>query len=438
MNGSRRAYHALLHKVFILGALAVFSGISTPAFADVSQLGPQTKLRLTIVQWMPTKGEYQQWEALGGELIVSEAGTISLPVLGMIAVGNFDPPGLATEIAKRLQAKIGLVEVPETTVEILEYPPVYVVGDVASPGEYKFRPGLTALQALAMSGGEFRETNSGPRDKIELIGELQGTDLALLRSHARIARLQAEMAGAKEIQFPQPFGADSTLAAAIHNQERIIFSARANVLARQSKSFSELRNLLTQEIRVLEEKVDGAEVSIVVAEQQLKGVKTLVERGVTVSSRQSDLERELAGYRADRLDFVTAIMRARQNISETTRNLEGLIDKHQSDIATELQAEQATLEQLKLQRATKEKLLIDTLSAAEGSVQRDEEDGSVTFIITRRGGGKIIELPASQATALMPGDVVRIARRASHNTDLSPAPLGSSRLADPRSERPSQ
>ncbi|WFU50055.1 polysaccharide biosynthesis/export family protein [Sinorhizobium terangae] len=432
MRASCRICSIFLRNFSFAAALTIVGAVSTPAWADAPELAPRTKIRLTIMQWMPTKGEYVPW-ALGGEFVVSEAGAISVPVIGTVTVGNLDKAQLAAEIAKRLQAKIGLVEAPETTVEIVEYPPVYVVGDVTTPGEYKFRPGLTVLQALAMSGGELRETSSGPpQDNITLIGELRGIDNAQLRSNARIARLQAEMSGVEEIAFAQPLNADTALVAAIQDQERIIFSTRANVVARQSKSLSELRGLLNQEIRVLEEKVKAAEASIEVAERELKGVKTLVERGVAVASRQSDLERALANDRANRLDFVTAIMRARQNISETTRNLEGLYDNRQAEIASELQSEQATLEQLKLKRATMERLLFDRLSSTGDPEPRG--GAATSFAIIRRGDGKIGEVPASETTALMPGDVVKVVAR--RMPSMSEPPL--TRSIDPQPGQASQ
>ncbi|MCA1439213.1 polysaccharide biosynthesis/export family protein [Ensifer sp. IC4062] len=431
MSASCRTCRTFLRNLSFAAALVV-SAVSTPAWADAPELAPRTKIRLTIMQWMPTKGEYVPW-ALGGEFVVSETGAISVPVIGTVTVGNLDKAQLAAEIAKRLQTKIGLVEAPETTVEIVEYPPVYVVGHVTTPGEYKFRPGLTALQALAMSGGELRETSSGPsQDNITLVGELRGIDNAQLRSNARIARLQAEMSGAKEIIFAPPSDADAALVAAIQDQERIIFSTRANVLARQSKSLSELRELLNQEIRVLEEKVKGAEASIEAAERELKGVRTLVERGVAVASRQSDLERELTNERADRLDFVTAIMRARQNISETTRNLEGLYDNRQAEVASELQSEQAALEQLKLKRATTERLLLDKLSGTEDSVQRGEP--ATSFVIIRRDDGRIGEFSATETTALMPGDVIKVVVRPMPT--MSEPPAGRSK--DPQPGQASQ
>ena len=38
-------------------------------------------------------------------------------------------------------------------VDVSEYSPVYVSGDVSKPGAYPFRPGITIRQAIAIAGG---------------------------------------------------------------------------------------------------------------------------------------------------------------------------------------------------------------------------------------------------------------------------------------------
>ena len=43
-------------------------------------------------------------------------------------------------------------------------------------------------------------------------------------------------------------------------------------------------------------------------------VSALVEKGLAVASRKTDLEHAMAGFRTERLDQVTAVMRARQGI----------------------------------------------------------------------------------------------------------------------------
>jgi len=47
-----------------------------------SLIVPNTKLRVSVIQWMPTKGVFEPWSALGGEFMVAEDGQVRLPVVG--------------------------------------------------------------------------------------------------------------------------------------------------------------------------------------------------------------------------------------------------------------------------------------------------------------------------------------------------------------------
>ena len=407
MKLSHRAPYVFFRATFIIGALALLSGAVSSALANGGPFAPQTKIRLTIVQWMQSKGQYERWDALGGEYTVSDEGAVFLPFLGPLSVGNRDSASLTDEIGKRLQEKIGLVQPPAVTIEILEYPPIYVVGDVTTPGEYKFRPGLTVLQSLAMSGGPFRGKSQQQTQSIRLVSELREIDHSIVRSAAKLSRLQAEMDGAKEITFDQPPGIDQQYTTGIDNEERVIFQARANALDRQSKALTELRDLLNTEIATLAEKLTGADDNIKSVEDQLSSVKSLVEKGLALSSRQLDLERLLTTYRSDRLDLVTAVMRGRQAISETTRNLEGLSDTRRSEVASEAQSERANLDQLKMKREMTQKLLIDDLATGVGPRNLGEEL-PLAFTVSRRSEGQINQFQASETTALAPGDVVRV------------------------------
>ena len=386
--------------------------LSGPASSDAPPLAPQTKLRLSVVQWAPAKGTFEQWPALGGEYVVSQTGTISLPVIGTLPVGSLDNAGLAAEVAKLLQVKIGLVNKPDVTVEVVQYPPIYVVGDVTKPGEYPFRSQMTALQALALSGGEKKPDkpdNLASERQTLLAGELQTMDRSLLSAAAKIARLQAEASGTKnpkDIVFPSQMiaGFDSELVAEVKKQETTIFVARAGELDRQAKSLDELRRLLKSEIEVLEEKNKTADGLIATAERELAAVSTLVDKGFAVASRKSDLERTIAGYRTDRLDQVTAILRARQAITEATRNLDGLYDKRQIEVASELHQERSNFDQLKLKQSASQKVLVEML-ASRSAIAGGK---FVTFSITRLDDGEAVQLPATEASQLRPGDVVQV------------------------------
>ena len=413
---SHRASHLFFRATSVIGVLAFLSGAASPALADGGPFVSQTRIRLTVVQWIQSKGQYERWDALGGEYTVSDEGAVFLPFLGSLPVVNRDSASVTSEIARRLQEKIGLVQPPAVTIEILEYPPIYVVGDVTTPGEYKFRPGLTVLQSLAMSGGPFRDKSQPQTQSIRLAGELREIDHSILRSAAKLSRLEAEMDGAKEITFDQPSGIDQQYVTGIENEERVIFQARANALDRQSKALTELRDLLNTEISTLAEKLTGADDNIKSVEEQLGSVKSLVEKGLALSSRQLDLERLLTTYRSDKLDLVTAVMRGRQAISETTRNLEGLSDTRRSEVAAEAQSERANLDQLKMKREMTQKLLVDDVASGAGARNRGEEL-ALTFTVSRRNEGQIQQFEASETTALVPGDVVRVVQH--HISDTS-------------------
>ncbi|HEY6630818.1 MAG TPA: polysaccharide biosynthesis/export family protein [Rhizobiaceae bacterium] len=390
-------------------------GMAAMALPAMGQPGsprmtPETKLRVSVAQWMPTKGQYEQWTALGGEFVVTQDGELVLPVVGSVPVGELDPAGLASEIAGRLQSTMGLASAPVTTVEVVEYPPIYVVGDVESPGEYRFRSGLTALQALALGGGIHRDVDAGKNSEtqIRLAGELRGIAADTMRSKARIARLEAEMSGAAEFSTPDDgVGSHDEAMAEIAAQEKVLFLARAKEIERQTKSLSDLRELFGAEIDVLKQKVKASDESIKTAEEEMAAVSVLVDKGIAVASRKSDLQRTLSGYRADRLDQITAMMRARQGVAEATRNIEGLRDRHQTEVAAELQNERATLEQLRLKEEVSRKMLFEALGSAEVS-EGPAADRPLAFAIVRRQGGEPRESPAFETTPLEPGDVVKV------------------------------
>lgn len=367
-----------------------------------------TKLRINVAQWSPISGTYEQWSALGGDYVVSSQGTISVPVVGNLPVLGLEDHAIAMAYADALRARTGLVSPPEVTVQIIQYPPIYVVGEVESPGPYDFRPGLTALHALALGGGERLKKPEDLRDGVRADVDLRTAENAIALGQVRLARLEAERTGSAAISFPEIRSAyvSAQYAAELVERERTIFHARKRELDRQRAAISELRDLLKAEIDVLEQKLVMSDKAIATADEELASVSTLVERGIAVTSRRSDLARLLDSMQASRLDQTTAIMRARQNIAAATRDLDGLDDQFQTSVAAELQAEKAKLEELKLERQLALQLLEDapdrkTLTPASAKAE-------LVYSIVRMQDGARETLPADAATALLPGDVVRI------------------------------
>ncbi|MBX3596120.1 MAG: polysaccharide biosynthesis/export family protein [Rhizobiaceae bacterium] len=402
-------------RVSISATLALAMAMGTTG-ANAADLAPQTRIRLKVIQWIPVRSEYEEWAALGGEFTISHSGNISLPVVGEISIGDMDTQAFADEVAARLQKSTGLVNKPEVSVEIIEYPPVYVAGDVARPGDYRFREGMTVLQAIAIAGGERRSLEGGG-GTIRMISELRNTNDEIVRTSARIARLQAELDGASEINFPNMPEADRLAADEVFARERMLFEARNEELARQSKSLNELHDLFEQEISVLEQKRVASEQGVVSAEKELEGVAKLVDKGFAVASRKSEMERIVSGFKSDALDQTTAIMRARQGAAEAMRNLDALKDRRRSEVAREIQDTRTLLDQARLRRDVTQRLLVDSISSPS---EEGASGPAMTLTVVRVVDGKASQIEADETTLLQPGDVVNLRLKLPPGTALLP------------------
>lgn len=95
---------------------------------------------------------------------LSDAGTISFPVLGELRVKGMTVGTLQDEITRGLKGRY-LVN-PQVTVSIDEYRSFYVNGMIEKPGGYAFIPGMTVRKAISLAGG-FRERAA--REKINII-----------------------------------------------------------------------------------------------------------------------------------------------------------------------------------------------------------------------------------------------------------------------------
>jgi polysaccharide export outer membrane protein len=83
--------------------------------------------------------------------ILDDTGTISYPLLGELQVRGLTVRELETKITEGLRGRF-LIN-PRVNVSIREYRPFFVRGEVANPGSFPFKPGLTVDKAVSMAGG---------------------------------------------------------------------------------------------------------------------------------------------------------------------------------------------------------------------------------------------------------------------------------------------
>ncbi|MCT4657178.1 MAG: polysaccharide export protein [Cohaesibacter sp.] len=88
---------------------------------------------------------------LNNEYTVDQSGYISVPLIGNVVARGRQTSELASEIAGRLQN--GFVRDPDVSVEIAQYRPFFIMGEVTNAGQYGYVTGMTVQTAIAIAGG---------------------------------------------------------------------------------------------------------------------------------------------------------------------------------------------------------------------------------------------------------------------------------------------
>jgi polysaccharide biosynthesis/export protein len=83
---------------------------------------------------------------------VSDQGTISLPLVATIPVVGKTTPEVEAALTEVLLAR-DIVKQPNVSVHVVKYRPFYILGEVKSPGQYAYVPGMTVLNAVTIAGG---------------------------------------------------------------------------------------------------------------------------------------------------------------------------------------------------------------------------------------------------------------------------------------------
>jgi protein involved in polysaccharide export with SLBB domain len=88
---------------------------------------------------------------LSGDYEIDPNGVVSLPLAGTVRAVGLTQPEFEQELAKKFKSEY--LKNPKVTVTILQFRPIYIVGEIAKPGEFPYKPGLNILTAMALAGG---------------------------------------------------------------------------------------------------------------------------------------------------------------------------------------------------------------------------------------------------------------------------------------------
>lgn len=176
------------------------------------------------------------------------------------------------------------------------------------------------------------------------------------------ARLRAERDGAKTLNFPTDMRAavkDPQVSAAMEGQRRI-FEARRDSLASKTALLRKRDAQVRTEIRGLRAQIEGDDRQLVLIEEELSGIRKLVERGLVAKPRLLALQRRAAEIGGGRGRNVAAVARAQQSIGETRLKIEELKTERLNEVVRELREVESQLHDLGERRSASSDVLSRT------------------------------------------------------------------------------
>jgi polysaccharide export outer membrane protein len=117
------------------------AAFAAPTQADDYKLGAGDQLRVIVY------GE----DDLGGTFIVDGNGYVSLPLIGALKVSGLETHDVEQEMTVRFAD--GFLKEPRVNVQVLQYRPFYVLGEVNKPGSYPYTNDMSILNAITDAGG---------------------------------------------------------------------------------------------------------------------------------------------------------------------------------------------------------------------------------------------------------------------------------------------
>ncbi|MGS1097646.1 polysaccharide biosynthesis/export family protein [Aquamicrobium terrae] len=401
---------AFAATVFVL--LATLAGASAQTDGDYL-LDTMDRLHIRIAEWQSAEGALRDWSTLNGEYTVGPSGAVSMPFVGQLPARGKTVGELATAIGDQLQQRLGLSDRPEASVEIAEFRPIFIAGDVQTPGKYPYGPQLTVLKALSLAGG-LRRSDAGGLGGARDFLNAQGNHGVLIAQRngllARRARLIAEAEGKDEIDFPDELR-KSEAGRKLINDETALKAARERRLRLQLAGHDDLKKLLSSEIESLQQKIATQNRQLELLRTELKSIGNLQEKGLVVNQRILSLEQSNAELEGKILDMETASLRAKQDIAKTTQDETSLQNERATEIARDRQQTEADLQELDMKMQMYSGLMMEALERAPAAAAnaQDGAEPMVRFRITRTDAdGQSVETEAKENTAVLPGDVVKV------------------------------
>ncbi|WP_296744359.1 polysaccharide biosynthesis/export family protein [Mesorhizobium sp.] len=380
------------------------------ASADDYRLGPLDKLNIRVAEWQTVDGTFRDWSAINGAYSIGPAGTLSVPFVGDIPANGKTTSEIAAAIGQALQRKLALPDKPEASVEMAQFRPFYISGEVQNPGQFPFVPDLTVLKAISIAGGIRRNADYGPqlgKDLVTAKGNFDIYDDQRVRLLVKRARIDADLAGQTAFEVPKELEGDPRLSTIVADETAILTSDR-KALKLKLDALDELKGVLQAEIESLQKKIVNQQKQVDLAEQQAASIGPLAQKGLVANARLLSSQQTVTDLQGKILDYETAILTAKQSISKASQDAIDAQNTLTSSLTADRQQTEADLNTAALRVGMQKGLIAQASDPETTAAITGSQEPSLLYSLVRIADGKTSEVDAKEDTPVEPGDVIKV------------------------------
>jgi polysaccharide export outer membrane protein len=243
--------------------------------------------------------------------VVDIDGEISLPLSSSVKAKGLSLSDLRNNVKAQLTTRtfrkhsadgsemLLVPDAEEISVDVVEYRPIYIIGDVAKPGQQTYRPGMTALQAITLAAG-YDVLRLRMENPYLLAADLRGSHERLIAEisqlEAKAARLRAQKSTSANIDFQNTISSPLLRGSTeqLVNLEREQFDIETSGFKKEQESLEKELQLTGNRIAALTKQQERQEAGIAEQESDLTRLRGLAERALVTTPRFLEAQRLLS------------------------------------------------------------------------------------------------------------------------------------------------
>ena len=346
----------------------------------------------------------------------------------VVNVGGVTVAGLTLDEAEeKLEADIinsGMFIEPIVSLQLTEYAPVVVAGDVARPGRFDFTPGMTVASALALSGGselagisryELQTTRS------DLEARIKTANLEIATTVADIARYQAVLDGTDVVELSPELQAlipakDAVDLSEIMSKSNLILQAEAAQEKELMSVWAEEIASIEKQIQLFGERIQVQQDIVASAADDLAKARDLQARGLQTNVGLAAAEQRDADARSREIELESARVLATQSVADAKAERSQYQSARRTEALTFLKEDQVRVDSLSLQYSN---ILEQLALLTSGSISAllNSDTVNLTYVLQGPRADRVAPEDISDATTLLPGDTLVVYLE---GMDLSP------------------